>query len=259
MEWGPTYEATLALQGFSLPAEVVARWTAEAFDGVEHVEHSRSRDHYVAWERERLREMVRECGVGDDDAVQLVDDLHANSKTWTMAAYPEAPAVLDELRAVGVRVVVCSNWDWDLDRAVDAAGLSDRVDALVTSAQAGARKPHPRIYRCALEVAGAPPAHVLFAGDSWRPDVEGPLAGGMRAVHVAREERHDDEPPLPPGAHRVRPSRAALPRLGRAALWTAAAIHRVRGLSLHRSGFVRSAGGVAHVGCERMRIFASGS
>ena len=60
MEWGPTYEATLALKGFSLPAEVVARWTAEAFDGVEHVEHSRSRDHYVAWERERLREMVRE-------------------------------------------------------------------------------------------------------------------------------------------------------------------------------------------------------
>ena len=210
MEWGPTYEATLALKGFSLPAEVVARWTAEAFDGVEHVEHSRSRDHYVAWERERLREMVRECGVGDDDAVQLVDDLHANSKTWTMAAYPEAPAVLDGLRAAGVRVVVCSNWDWDLDRAVDAAGLSDRVDALVTSARAGARKPHPRIYRCALEVAGAPPAHVLFAGDSWRPDVEGPLAVGMRAVHVAREERHDDEPPLPPGAHRVRDLRGLL-------------------------------------------------
>ena len=177
MEWGPTYEATLAAHGYSLPEEVQARWTAESLDGVEHLEHSRSRDHYVAWERERLRQMVRECGVGDDDAVRLVDDLHANAKTWSMAAYAEAPEVLD---------------------------------ALVTSAQAGARKPHPRIYRCALAVAGAPPAHVLFAGDSWRPDVEGPLAVGMRAVHVAREERHDDEPPLPPGAHRVRDLRGLL-------------------------------------------------
>ena len=189
---------------------MVARWSAEAFDGVEHVEHSRSREHYVAWERERLRQMVQECGVGDDDAARLVDDLHANSKTWSMAAYAEAPGVLDELRAGGIRVVVCSNWDWDLDRAIEAAGLSDRVDALVTSARAGARKPHPLIYRCALQVAGVPAEEVLFAGDSWRPDVEGPLAAGMRAVHVAREERDDAEPPLPPGAHRVRDLRGLL-------------------------------------------------
>ena len=109
MEWGPTYEATLALKGFSLPAEVVARWTAEAFDGVEHVEHSRSRDHYVAWERERLREMVRECGVGDDDAVQLVDDLVVEARARgaahpaKLSGLPQRDALPDPERGAVVR------------------------------------------------------------------------------------------------------------------------------------------------------------
>jgi len=209
--WGATHDQVLARHGYGTGVSLQG-WLSDdgLYDGQEHHEHSRSRDHYRAWELDRLRALARRAGVGPDDLDALVADLDAAGKEFTLTAYDDAAVALRELRERDVVVAVCSNWDWDLDRAVDAAGLSDRVDALVTSAQAGARKPHPRIYRCALEVAGAPPARVLFAGDSWRPDVEGPLAVGMRAVHVAREERHDDEPPLPPGAHRVRDLRGLL-------------------------------------------------
>ena len=205
--WGPSYESVLAGYGVTLSDDVRRQWVSDAWDGLEHVEHSVDRDAYVAWEKRRLIEMVAACGVGGDDAARLADDLWTAGKQWALAAFPETTAVLGDLRERGIGVVVCSNWDWDLDRALDAAGVVDLVDVAVTSAQAGARKPHRRIFDVTLRAAGGlSPDDVLFVGDSWHADVDGPLAVGMRPVHVCRpdDERAvpgDDE--LPDGVHRV--------------------------------------------------------
>ena len=107
--------------------------------------------------------------------------------------------MLAELRARGLRIVVCSNWDWDLREAVAESGLTDAVDALVSSAWVGARKPHPRIYAAALAEAGVPAAEVLFVGDTWGPDVVGPVRGRIPAALPA---------PRRPLARRHRPARA---------------------------------------------------
>jgi putative hydrolase of the HAD superfamily len=202
--WGPRYEDVLAAHGVSLPDAVRERWVSDAFDGCEHLEHSVSRERYVAWEKARLARMLADCGVGPREAAPLVEELWRAGKSFTMAAYPEVPGVLAALRAAGVAVGVCSNWDWDLDAALASAGLDGLVDAAVTSARAGARKPHPRIFREALAALGEPePATVLFVGDSWHADVAGPLAVGMRAVHLVRPGDARPAPPLPPGVRRA--------------------------------------------------------
>ena len=74
---------------------------------------------------------------------------------------------------------------------------------MLTSARLGYRKPHPLIYLAALDALGTDPKEVLFVGDSWGPDVLGPIAVGMQAAHLARSERASD-PPLIPGSHRMR-------------------------------------------------------
>jgi putative hydrolase of the HAD superfamily len=164
----------------------------------------------VAWEKERLRRRARNCGVGDDDLEALVADLHTASKTYTLEAYDEVPEVLAALRERGLIVAICSNWDWDLGRAVALAGLERMADVVVTSAQAGARKPHPRIYRHTLERCFVAPPEALFVGDTVYADVEGPLAYGMAAVHVWRDDMAGDPPPLPEGALRAPDIRAVL-------------------------------------------------
>lgn len=207
VSWGPSYESVLASHGVTLADDVRRRWVSDAWDGLEHVEHSADRETYVAWEKLRLAEMVAACGVGADDAARLAEDLWSAGKQWSLRAFPETDTVLRTLRARGVAVVVCSNWDWDLDRALDAAGVTGLVDVAVTSARAGARKPHRRIYDVTLEAAGGLAADdVVFVGDSWHADVEGPLGVGMRPVHVRRPDDQravpgDDE--LPHGVHRV--------------------------------------------------------
>jgi putative hydrolase of the HAD superfamily len=214
--WGPTRQEVLAARGFQVPDDVVANWRDDTIDGIEHVEHSHSAEHYRAWEHSRLRRFVEVCGVGPDDADLLVDDLYTATKSFELSAYPEVPGVLADLRDRGITVAVCSNWDWHLDRAMASAGLDGLVDLMVTSAQAGARKPHPRIFEHTLEKAGVDdPTDVVFAGDSWGPDVEGPAAMGMRPVHVWRPEwngERDPPPPITDGVVRV-PDLSALVEL----------------------------------------------
>ena len=105
-----------------------------------------------------------------------------------MVPYPEAVATLASLRDSGLAIGVCSNWGWELDAFLDQVGLLALVDAGVTSARAGARKPHPDIYDVSVSALDVEPAEVVFVGDSWEPDVRGPRRLGMTAVHVWREE-----------------------------------------------------------------------
>ena len=206
--WGPTIEEVLRERGAVMDRDAHARWQAEAADGVAHLEHSTDRDRYVAWEQARLRRLADASGLDDDEVVAA---LYRALKTYTLEAYDEAPAVLADLRSRGLALAVCSNWDWDLDGALELCGLGDAFDVVVTSAQAGARKPHPRIYEHTLGRCGAPaPGDVLFVGDTWEPDVVGPLNAGMRAVHIWRADDDRAHPPPPNGAAQIADLRGVL-------------------------------------------------
>ncbi|HEX2192839.1 MAG TPA: HAD family hydrolase [Acidimicrobiales bacterium] len=213
VSWGPDVASVLVGHGLRLDEAARAAWEAEMFDGMEHHEHSASRDHYLAWERERLRRLAQASGAGPDDVEPLAAELHAATRDFRMAAYDEVPAVLDELRDRGLVVAVCSNWTWDLQEALDQAGLGQAADVVVTSAQAGVRKPHPGIFTLTLERCAVDAAEAVFVGDTWFPDVEGALTAGLLPVHVWREGdpwAADPPPPLPDGVHRVSDLRGVL-------------------------------------------------
>ena len=205
VRWGPPLAEVLSLRGHRLDEAAYQSWQAEVFDGMEHLARSESRDVYLAWERDRLRRLSEASGVGPDDVEELAAELHGAMSDFRLAAYDEVPAVLADLRRRGLVVAVCSNWTWDLDRALAQCGLADCADVVVTSAQVGVRKPHPRIFHLTLERCGVEPGDAVFVGDTWYPDVEGALAAGLRPVHVWREAEavDPDPPPLPPGVRRV--------------------------------------------------------
>jgi putative hydrolase of the HAD superfamily len=197
------YQAVLAAHGYTLDPQVLLDYFSR-YDGVDHAAHSVSEEAYEAWVRTRLTDLTAACGVGGTQAELVIDALR-DSDRGGMVAYPEAAATLTSLRAAGLAVGVCSNWGWELDAFLHEVGLLHLVDAGVTSARAGSRKPHPGIYAEAAESLDVDPGQVLFVGDSWEPDVRGPRRQGMAAVHVWRaDERRAQRPPaLEPGDHRV--------------------------------------------------------
>jgi len=176
----------LARHGYTIPEHLQEMWWSGDIDGHEHVEQSRSRDHYLAWQRERLLAMLHAADVHPGEHQKILDDLEAGRAARVLEAYDEVPGVLDDLRAHGLRLAICSNWDWDLEEAIDAAGLSGMVDVVVSSAWVGARKPHRRMYDAVLERTGVAATDALFVGDTWSCDVEGPRARGLLPVYIRR-------------------------------------------------------------------------
>lgn len=184
--WGPSWQEMVAEVGYELPDDLRDRWWNDGLDGSEHDEHSRSREHYVAWQRSRTRGMLDECGVPLETQEVLIARVREIGAHRKMRAYEETATVLSEVRARGLTLAICSNWDWDLEEAIAAAGLTGTVDVAVSSAWIGARKPHRRMYDAVLERSGVEPEDALFVGDTWSCDVEGPRAHGLRPVYVRR-------------------------------------------------------------------------
>ena len=149
-DWGPSWDDVLAELGYELPVEVRDRWWHDGIDGTEHDEHSVSRDHYVAWQQSRLRVMLADCGVSPVDQDRFIERVREISGHRRIKAFAEVQRTLAALRERGVVLAICSNWDWDLEEAVESAGLATTVDVMISSAWVGARKPHPRIYSHAL-------------------------------------------------------------------------------------------------------------
>jgi putative hydrolase of the HAD superfamily len=90
---------------------------------------------------------------------------------------------LARLRNRGWSHIVLSNHVPELPQLVEALGLSDFIMAVYCSACTGVEKPHRKAFETVF--ARYPEAHNgWMIGDSWRADVQGALAVGMRAILV---------------------------------------------------------------------------
>jgi putative hydrolase of the HAD superfamily len=108
-------------------------------------------------------------------------------------AFPDAAPALAELRGMGQRLVCVSNWDISLPEVLDRCGLGGDLDGVVTSAAVGARKPDPRIFEAALELAGCAAEEALHVGDTPEEDLDGARAAGVRALMIDRDGGGDIE------------------------------------------------------------------
>ena len=98
---------------------------------------------------------------------------------------PGAADLLRACRARGLRVGLGTDMTAvEQFRKMEALGLLDLVDFVVTSEEAGVEKPNSAFFELVARKAGCAPSEILFAGDSLRKDVLGPAAAGMRAVWV---------------------------------------------------------------------------
>lgn len=96
---------------------------------------------------------------------------------------PGAAEALDQLRAGGLALACVANWDVSLAEYLDRAGVARRFDVVLSSAEASALKPDPRIFRLALERVGVEPGRALHIGDD-DVDRDGAAAAGLAFAEV---------------------------------------------------------------------------
>jgi putative hydrolase of the HAD superfamily len=113
--------------------------------------------------------------------------------------FDDVRPVLDELAGRGITLGLVSNFEPWLDEVLALQGIADRFAAVAISGTLGVAKPDPRIFKAALDEAGADPAATVHVGDQPVNDVAGALAAGITPVLIDRFGRH----PGAGGAHRV--------------------------------------------------------
>jgi 2-haloalkanoic acid dehalogenase type II len=128
-----------------------------------------------------LRRLLRQLGVEGDETPYV--DLFFQVTT-TVELYPEVPDVLGTLGAV--RAAVVSNADHE---HVAAWAFTLPAEFVLISEAVRAYKPHPLMFRTALERFGLHPHEVLHVGDSEVDDIEGAKAAGLRVAWVNRDGR----------------------------------------------------------------------
>jgi HAD superfamily hydrolase (TIGR01662 family) len=131
--------------------------------------------------------IIEEMGGRGDAVTVCAREIHSQwSGNHHFELYDDVPGVLRELVTTGIRVGLISNSHRCLESFQTHFELQGLISAAVTSAEHGYMKPHPSIFRAALEQAQITPADAVMVGDSVRHDVEGALRVGMRAVLLHR-------------------------------------------------------------------------
>jgi len=116
----------------------------------------------------------------------------------SLDCYPEVPGVLERLKATGIKLAVLSNGAPNmLEAAVESAGLRDLLDANLSIERVGIYKPHPRVYRLAVDELGVSAEEISFqSSNSW--DAVGAAAFGFRVAWINRFGQRRERLPAEP-------------------------------------------------------------
>ena len=85
--------------GYTLTDEQRAIYFADGLDGVEHDEHSQSRDHYLAWQRQRTLAMLAASDVHPGEYDVIIDKLQVGAANRQLEAYDEVSEGVGDLCA----------------------------------------------------------------------------------------------------------------------------------------------------------------
>ncbi|GAC1624975.1 MAG: haloacid dehalogenase type II [Nevskia sp.] len=100
--------------------------------------------------------------------------------------FPEVPATLAKLQALGLPLAILSNGSpRTIAAVVGSAGLGARFAALISVDGLRIYKPHPSVYELAVETLGVAKSRILFlSSNAW--DASGAAAFGFRVAWLDR-------------------------------------------------------------------------
>jgi putative hydrolase of the HAD superfamily len=154
--------------------------------------------HRLSYERERdwWKFLVREVfsrHITFQDFEAFFDYLYirfAEADCWRL--YEEVPEILQSLKSKGLRMAIVSNWDSRLPSLCEKLAIDSYFETMVISSIVGYEKPHPSIFRIALERTGLQPHDVLYVGDDPFLDYQAARKVGITALHLDRYGRFPD-------------------------------------------------------------------
>ena len=140
-----------------------------------------------------LKYFLLRCGVklNDDKRIRNLLEVYYEVIYKPREVYPDTVSTLKTLRKSGVRLGVISNttnpgFMKDLERK--SMDLDQFFEFSIYSSEVPYRKPHPSIFKLAIDRLNLRPDEILFVGDSLDTDVAGAQGVGIQTVWLTRNK-----------------------------------------------------------------------
>lgn len=184
----------LARDGFDLDTD---RFLEQYEEKINAYYHERDIDFIEHSTEQVLRILLSELGITgltENSLKPALETMYAVSEAhWHLE--DNAPRVLDALLQRGYRLGLISNASdsQNVQRLVDRCHLRPYFTQIYISADVGYRKPHPYIFKVALDGMQANPAQSVMVGDKLGMDVLGAYNAGMASIWLTRRVKVYDQ------------------------------------------------------------------
>jgi putative hydrolase of the HAD superfamily len=148
----------------------------------------------VRWLREWSPRYRREAwnlalahqGIHDPVLAEELGDRYGTERRARHDRFPDVPGCLDELSDSYTLALITNGASCLQREKLATAGLDEYFDVVVVSSEFGVGKPHPSIFKHALDQLGVTAEWTTMVGDSLTRDVDGAIAAGLQGVWVNR-------------------------------------------------------------------------
>jgi putative hydrolase of the HAD superfamily len=138
--------------------------------------------------------VLSEAGVNvpEELILKIMDRLQQLYGGLTFAIFDDVLSTLKELKEQNFTMGLLTNLPSGIDSICENLGVKPYLDFIVTSAEAGADKPNPAIFRLALERAGVNSTEAVHVGDQYHLDIIGARGVGINTILLDRFDFYPD-------------------------------------------------------------------
>lgn len=183
---GSGYQASCARYGIAVDAGKFEAAVAGASAVLESCGQLYNHTLFVDY-TSKIIELMGGCGPDVRRVAQEMYDEWAEHRHFLL--YDDVPAALTVVRERGIRIGLISNSHRCLASFQSHFDLDGLIAVSVSSSDHGFMKPHPSIFRAALELMQVPATDAVMVGDSLAHDIVGARQAGMRGILLARASR----------------------------------------------------------------------
>ncbi len=146
--------------------------------------HSASHEESYAFWTAFYRDQMRMLGIDDPGSVDVLYETFSDVRNYGL--YDDVVETLVHLRDSGYRLGIISNFEGWLAELLDHLGIRHLFEVVAISGPLAVEKPDPKIFRWAMEQAGAEPEACAHVGDQPYFDAEAAIGCGMQGVLLDR-------------------------------------------------------------------------
>ena len=132
----------------------------------------------------RLKDTFNEIDISLSD--QLIDNLSEDYIAYLSSfnyVFDSTYYVLDYLNAKYELHIITNGFEEAQEKKMKASNLRKYFNTVTNSEMVGVKKPNPKIFNFAMDLANAKPEHSVMIGDSLEADIKGAIDVGMQALY----------------------------------------------------------------------------